>query len=139
MFVIDDLLLSPVKGLLWVFRELHDAARRQVEGEAEALTQQLSTLYMQLETGQISPEQFDEAEAAILARLDEIDAAKGGSDEPEVADSDADIEADDEYEDEDDDEVEDDNDPDELEDAIDPVDTPLDDAAPRDRAPEDAR
>jgi len=25
MFLVDDILLSPAKGLLWVFREIHDA------------------------------------------------------------------------------------------------------------------
>ena len=33
MFLLDDLLLSPVKGVLWVFREIHDAAQQELAGE----------------------------------------------------------------------------------------------------------
>ena len=34
MFLIDDVLLSPIKGILWVFREIHDAAQEEQAGEA---------------------------------------------------------------------------------------------------------
>ena len=37
MFLIDDLLMSPVKGGLWVFREIHDAAQQELAGESEAM------------------------------------------------------------------------------------------------------
>jgi hypothetical protein len=34
MFLIDDLLLSPVKGVLWIFREIHDVAQQELAGES---------------------------------------------------------------------------------------------------------
>ncbi len=82
MFLLDDILLSPVKGLLWIFEEIHNAARADVEGERERITSELSDLYMQLETGQITDSQFDEREKSLLDRLDELgDEAKGNGGE----------------------------------------------------------
>ena len=72
MFLIDDLLLSPVKGVLWVFREIHDAAEKELAGESEAITGALSELYMKLETGQITEAQFDAQEKVLLDRLDRL-------------------------------------------------------------------
>ena len=46
MFLVDDLLMSPVKGVLWVFQEIHDAAQQELAGESEAITAALSELYM---------------------------------------------------------------------------------------------
>lgn len=80
MFIIDDILLSPVKGFVWLMRELQGAVEAESENEAEALTTKLSQLYMLLETGAISAEEFDAQERAVLDRLDELQAS-GAEDE----------------------------------------------------------
>jgi hypothetical protein len=72
MFLVDDILLSPVKGVLWVFREIHDAAQQELAGENEAITAALSELYMRLETGQITETEFDAQEKVLLDRLDRL-------------------------------------------------------------------
>ena len=72
MFLIDDLLMSPVKGVLWVFREIRDVAEKELAGESEAITGALSELYMKLETGQITEAQFDAQEKVLLDRLDRL-------------------------------------------------------------------
>jgi Gas vesicle protein G len=82
MFLIDDLLMSPVKGVLWVFREIHDAAEQELAGEGEAITAALSELYMKLETGQITEEQFDAQEKVLLDRLDRLQAAEEAAQAP---------------------------------------------------------
>jgi len=74
MFLIDDLLLSPFKGIFWVFQEIHDAAQQELEGEKEAITATLSELYMRLETGQITEAEFDAQEKVLLDRLDRLQA-----------------------------------------------------------------
>jgi hypothetical protein len=76
MFLVDDLLLSPVKGVIWIFREIHDAAQQELAGESEAITVALSELYMKLETGQISEAEFDAQEKVLLDRLDRLEAAE---------------------------------------------------------------
>jgi hypothetical protein len=83
MFLIDDLLLSPVKGVLWVFREIHDAAQKERAGESEAITAALSELYMKLETGQITETEFDAQEKVLLDRLDRLQAEEQAAAAPE--------------------------------------------------------
>jgi hypothetical protein len=83
MFLIDDLLLSPVKGVLWVFREIHDAAQKEQAGESESITAALSELYMRLETGQITEAEFDVQEKVLLDRLDRLQAEEKAAAAPE--------------------------------------------------------
>ncbi|MFA4902399.1 MAG: gas vesicle protein GvpG [Desulfobaccales bacterium] len=83
MFFVDDLLMSPIKGVLWVFKEIHDAAQQELAGESEAITAALSELYMKLDTGQITEEQFDAQEKQLLDRLDRLQAEAEAESEPE--------------------------------------------------------
>jgi hypothetical protein len=73
MLLVDDILASPFRGLFWIFRELHNAVQEEAVNEAENITQQLSELYMMLETGKISEDEFDEREALLLDRLDALE------------------------------------------------------------------
>lgn len=82
MFLIDDLLLSPIKGILWVFREIHDAAQQEQAGEGESITAALSELYMKLETGQITEAEFDAQEKVLLDRLDRLQEEEAADAEP---------------------------------------------------------
>lgn len=72
MLLVDDLLLAPMHGLLWVFRQIHEAAREEIAGEADAITAELSQLYMMLETGRITEAEFEARERVLLDRLDAI-------------------------------------------------------------------
>ena len=74
MFIVDDVLLSPARSILWIFRELYNAAQEEITNEAEALTTQLSELYMALETGRMTEAEFDQREKELLDRLDAIEA-----------------------------------------------------------------
>jgi peptidoglycan hydrolase CwlO-like protein len=84
MFLIDDILLSPAKGLLWVFREIHDAAQQELAGESETITAALSELYMRLETEQITESEFDAQEQVLLDRLDRLQAEEKAAAAPEA-------------------------------------------------------
>jgi hypothetical protein len=112
MLLVDDLVLSPYRGLLWVFKEIHDVALEELEGEAERIREQLTDLYMLLETGEITDEEFDEREAALLDRLDTLEEQGLGGEEDDDEDDEED-EDDDEDEDEDEDDDEDDEEEDE--------------------------
>lgn len=72
MLIIDDILLFPVRSILWIFREIHNAAQQEIATEAEAITAELGELYMMLETGKITEAEFDTREKELLDRLDEI-------------------------------------------------------------------
>ncbi len=74
MFIVDDILLFPARSILWIFRELYNATQEEITNEAEALTTQLSGLYMALETGRMTEAEFDQREKELLDRLDAIEA-----------------------------------------------------------------
>lgn len=93
MLLIDDILLSPYKGLLWVFEEIHNTAVDELEGEAERIRNELTDLYMMLETEQIDDAEFDRRESALLDRLDELE-AQGLSDEDDAEEAEAEDAAD---------------------------------------------
>ena len=141
MFLIDDLLLMPARGIMAAFREIHNAVQQESANESESIRTELGELYMRLETKQLSEAEFDQREKELLDRLDELekDAAEaavgiGGSetdeeelDDEEEADDDA---SEDEYfdgdedldEDDAEDELEEDDegeDDDELDDELD--------------------
>ncbi len=115
MFIVDNILFSPVKGVLWIMKELHKHVQQEQAAEAERLTTRLSELYMLLETGQLTAEEFDEQETQILDRLDEIqaqaDAATAAGEDPEdVAEDQEDGQEDDDLEADEDDELDDSDD-----------------------------
>jgi len=73
MFLLDDILLAPLHGIMMVFREIHHAANQEKTNEAGTIRIQLSELYMELETGRITEEVFDRREGELLDRLDAIE------------------------------------------------------------------
>lgn len=72
MLLVDDLLLAPIRGLVWVIHKIHDAAEEEIAGEADAITAELRDLYMMLETGRITEVEFSDREGTLLDRLDAI-------------------------------------------------------------------
>ncbi len=77
MFLLDDLLLAPFRGLLWLINEIQRAAQEEQAGEAENIRQELVELYMKLETGRITEAEFDARERQLLDRLDRGQAPRG--------------------------------------------------------------
>lgn len=72
MLIVDDILLFPIKGINWVFKQIHDIAEEELEGEADRIRESLTDLYMLLETGQITEEEFEQQEKELLDRLDSL-------------------------------------------------------------------
>jgi hypothetical protein len=72
MVLVDDLLTFPIRSLFWIFREIHNAAQEELANETESVTAELSNLYMRLETGKISEEEFAGEEKILLERLDRM-------------------------------------------------------------------
>jgi hypothetical protein len=73
MLLVDDILFFPVTSILWIFREIDKIAHEELDGQGQAINEQLRLLYMQLETGRITEQQFDAEEKILLDRLDAID------------------------------------------------------------------
>jgi len=73
MLLVDDLLLFPFRSILFVLNGIYNTAQQEFTNEAESIRTQLSELYMRLETGEISEEEFDSREKELLDRLDEME------------------------------------------------------------------
>lgn len=72
MLLIDDVLLSPAKGLLFVLRELGKRAREELLDD-DAVKQELRETYMLLETGRITEQEFEQREGKLARRLEAIE------------------------------------------------------------------
>ena len=75
MLLIDDILLSPAKGLFYICKQIHKAAEEEFLDE-ESVSAELSELYMMLETGKITEEEFNNRESELLNRLEQIEEYK---------------------------------------------------------------
>ena len=80
MLLIDDILLLPARGILSIFQKVHEAAKQEQASDAQAITAELSELYMMLETGRITEEEFNSREKSLLDRLERI---RGSDSSPE--------------------------------------------------------
>ena len=72
MLLIDDILLAPLHGLLWVAQKVDEAMGQEHEKEEEELKTQLRELYLRLESGQLEEREFEAREAELLDRLDAL-------------------------------------------------------------------
>ena len=72
MLFVDDIVLLPMKGALWVFDEIYHAAEEALESQADEITGELQQLYRMLESGGITEEEFDVRETELLDRLEAL-------------------------------------------------------------------
>ncbi len=73
MFLADDVLFFPFKSILSVFREIYKAALEEMKAEADSIRNELSQLYLALESGALTEDAFDSRERELLDRLDAIE------------------------------------------------------------------
>lgn len=93
MLLVDDILGAPIKGILWVFKEIHKAASEAQRERRDQIMAELSALYVSLEQGDITEDVFDDREQALLDELDALDARTETGDEDEDDDDDDDAES----------------------------------------------
>ena len=70
MFLLDDILLAPVKGLAAVCRKVEEAARQDLENQEKGAMCALGELHRQLESGQIEEQDFESQEARLLEQIE---------------------------------------------------------------------
>ena len=75
MLLIDDLLLLPISGFKFVFRTLQKVAEEQYTDDAP-VKQRLLELQVELDSGNITEEEYVAQEAAILRELRDIENRK---------------------------------------------------------------
>ena len=85
MFLLDDILLAPMKGLAAVCRKVEEAARQDLENQGKVAMSALGELHRRLETGQIDEKDFDSEEARLLEKIEGLARILHKNDEAEDA------------------------------------------------------
>ena len=70
MFYLDDLVMSPFKGFLFIAKEVAKAVEQEKENVRANNMADLSALHSKLESGEITEDEFDEREAELLDLLE---------------------------------------------------------------------
>lgn len=78
MFLLDDILMAPLKGLAAVCRKVYEAAQDDLESQEKDILATLAELYQELETNGIGDEEFNARESALLERLESARDARSG-------------------------------------------------------------
>lgn len=73
MLFIDDLLLSPVNGFIFILNQIQKIADKELNDDS-FIKEQLLELQMRVELDEISDEEYKEREAELFARLRAIKA-----------------------------------------------------------------
>ena len=75
MFILDDILLSPIKGFISLAKKINEIAENEVSDEGK-LMDELMKLQLQFELDEIEEDEYNKREAEILDRMDELRKAK---------------------------------------------------------------
>lgn len=75
VFLIDDLLLLPVKGFIGIFKKIHEMAVQELSDE-DYIRERLMELQLKYELDEISEEEYTKQEKELMERLDAIRKAK---------------------------------------------------------------
>ena len=76
MFLLDDILLAPIKGLATVCQKVHEAAQEDLADQEKAVLATLAELHQQLDAGSIADTDFDARECELLDRLEACQKAR---------------------------------------------------------------
>jgi len=71
MFLIDDILLAPLNGVIWLGKKIDEVAEREFSDQG-LIKEKLMEVQLKFEMDEISEEEYSKQEAELLARLDAI-------------------------------------------------------------------
>ena len=71
MFLIDDVVLSPLKGLLWLGEKIGDLCDKEISDDGRVM-ERLMALQLKFELDEISEEEYSKQEKEILAQVEAI-------------------------------------------------------------------
>jgi len=75
MFIIDDILLAPLNGIIWLGKKINEVAEKEFSDEG-LIKEKLMQAQLRFEMDEISEEEYNKQETELLARLDAIRKAK---------------------------------------------------------------
>ncbi|MBC8415859.1 MAG: gas vesicle protein GvpG [Candidatus Cloacimonetes bacterium] len=71
MFLIDSILLAPVKGVIWLGKKINEVVEKETSDQG-VIKEKLMELQLQFELDEISEEEYNKKEKELLERLDII-------------------------------------------------------------------
>ena len=75
MFLIDDILLAPLNGIIWLGKKINEVAEKEFSDEG-LIKEKLMQLQLRFEMDEISEEEYNRQEKELLERLEAIRKAK---------------------------------------------------------------
>ena len=75
MFLIDDILLAPLNGIIWLGKKINEVAEKEFSDEG-LIKEKLMGLQLKFEMDEINEEEYNKQEKELLARLDAIRKAR---------------------------------------------------------------
>ena len=69
MFILDNILLAPIKGLTWIAEKIDEAAQKELSDE-DNLMDKLMELQMRFELDEIDEDEYHKRESELLERMD---------------------------------------------------------------------
>ena len=77
MFILDDILLAPLKGVVWLGKKINEVVEKEFSDEGR-IKEKLMESQMRFELDEISEEEYNKQEKELLERLDIIQKQKEG-------------------------------------------------------------
>jgi hypothetical protein len=77
MFLLDDILLAPIKGLAAICQKVHDAALEDLEQQEKDILATLTELHQLMDAGRIGDEEFTVRECELIDRLEACQKVRG--------------------------------------------------------------
>lgn len=71
MFLIDDILLVPLKGVVWISEKLHELVEKELN-DKDKIKEKLMALQLRFELDEISEEEYNQQENDLLMELNII-------------------------------------------------------------------
>ncbi len=71
MFLIDDILLAPLNGIIWLGKKINEVAEKEFSDEG-LIKEKLMQLQLRFEIDEISEENYNRQEKELLERLEAI-------------------------------------------------------------------
>ncbi len=71
MFLLDSILLAPLRGIVWMGRKINDVAEQELN-DVGRIKQELMSLQMRFELDEITEQEYAESERELLDRLDRL-------------------------------------------------------------------
>lgn len=75
MFLIDDIILAPLKGIVFVGKKIDEMMQKEISDEGK-IKERLMALQLKFEMDEISMEEYDKQEEELLDMIERIRVSK---------------------------------------------------------------